>query len=177
MTNKYRRYSLSPYGFRYDEVIRIMKDFYMTCGYVGDRDQFFKDRFTSHATMMRNCRWFGIDIQRYYRVDGGKIYKMNWVETNVMMKKTRWIDSKVGKRNSAFKRGYRDERALFVELMNCYYSTCYRDRERFEWYLQTVDISRPYYKKKIKQYQIKVEFFMSLDGCEPFPYKCRAPKY
>lgn len=177
MSNKYRKYSLSPYGYSYNEVIKIMKDFYMNCGYVGDKKQFFKERFTSHATMRRNSEWFGLEYQRFFRVDGGTIYRMTWIDTHIMRKKPKWKDYPIGKRNTAFKGAYRDERTLFVELMNYYYSYCYRDRARFEEVLKKVDISRAYYKKKVKQYNIKVEFFMSIDGCDPFPYQCRTHKY
>lgn len=164
-------------GFSRDEIVKLAIEFYRECGQNKNREHFFRKYKTSHAEFTRACRWFELDIKRYYRVDGGKMYRMSWTPKIEIRRRERFRYQWMGQRNIAFTKGYADERELFVQLANTYYGHYYNNPKGFKEILDKVDISRSWYKKKLKRYGIKVEFFMSIDDSPIFSIKSRTPKY
>ncbi|EGN2171625.1 hypothetical protein IIF97_001267 [Salmonella enterica] len=163
-------------GFTREDIIELAKEMYTTEDHQRIREQFFRERNTSYAEFVRAFRNMKIEEKRFFRIDGGKIYRMTWSPWG-KGKNEKFRPMGRGKRRYAFTKEYSDNRELFVELAHCYYSHFYNDPKGFQEVLDTVDISRPWYKKKFKRYNIQVEFFMSLDDGEIFPLKCRTPKY
>ncbi|HGE9215507.1 TPA: hypothetical protein ACGBPB_004471, partial [Escherichia coli] len=114
--------------------------------------------------------------KRYYRIDDGPIYRLQWKPIREVLKQKRLNHAITRYRNEAFKKGYGDTRELFVELANVKYSHYYNDPKSFFEVLRKVDISRGTYYSRLKKYGIKAEFFMSVDDGELFPIKCKSSK-
>lgn len=168
----------SSNGFTREDILTVAREFYSTEGNQKNREQFFRDRNMSFADFQRAFRGMKIDAKRYFRIDGGRIYRMNWnPHGRKMADREKFIPEPRKKSNAVFNKGYRDDRDLFVELASTYYSQFYNDPKGFKEILDKVDISRAWYKKKIKRYGIRVEFFMSLDNGELFPLQCRTLSY
>ncbi|EDA3265512.1 hypothetical protein A4L30_10680 [Salmonella enterica subsp. enterica serovar Bovismorbificans] len=173
-TEEYKRDRAN--GFTREDILIMAKEFYSTEGNQRDRERFFHERHTSLAEFRRAFRKLNIDAKRYFRIDGGRIYRMNWSPYGSRERK-KFIPAPRKKSNAVFNKGYRDDRDLFVELASTYYSQFYNDPRGFKEILDKVDISRAWYKKKVKRYGIRVEFFMSLDNGELFPLQCRTLSY
>lgn len=175
--HKHGRNDITTSGFSREEAKEILIEFYRDCGYGGDRKAFFKKHRTSQTVFQTVRDWFDFDIKRFYRIDDGPIYRMQWIPVREMMKQGRLHNLAVTyHRNDAFRKGYGDTRELFVELANVKYSHYYNDPKSFFEVLRKVDISRGTYYSRLKKYGIKVEFFMSIDDGELFPIKCKSSK-
>ncbi|HFG7647153.1 TPA: hypothetical protein ACGIMR_000514 [Salmonella enterica subsp. enterica serovar Javiana] len=171
----------SKSGFTREDIVKIATDFYQNCGNSTIlRNKFFKKKYQiSYDTFKLNMQWFGVDVQRYYRVDGGKIYRMIWTPTHEIMKRDRYCDKWVGGyRNDSrtFQKGHADTRELFVDMENLRLGHYFNNSKEFYDLLRRVDIGRTTYYTRLKKYGIKREFFMSIDGNPLFPYKCRSVK-
>ncbi|GDU98447.1 hypothetical protein BvCmsSIP024_03472 [Escherichia coli] len=168
---KKKQVGVSRAGFTREEAIQLAKEFYT--GGTGHSKEFFKKHHTCLEMFHRTVRWFELDIKRYYRVDGGKIYRMNWINPNEVQKRpprgSRGIIHKF--RSYAFTKEHRDTRELFVELMNVQYSHYYKRPKEFYEVLKMIDISKTTYYTRLKKYRIGVEFFMSIDDGELFKIK------
>lgn len=168
---KKKQVGVSRAGFTREESIQLAKEFY-SLG-TGQSKEFFKKHHTCLEMFHRTVRWFDLDIKRYYRVDGGKIYRMNWINPNEVKKRpprgSRGIIHKF--RSYAFTKEHRDTRELFVELMNVQYSHYYKRPKEFYEVLKMIDISKTTYYTRLKKYRIGVEFFMSIDDGELFKIK------
>lgn len=166
-----KQVGVSRAGFTREEAIQLAKEFYM--GGTGKSKEFFKKHHTCLEMFHRTVRWFELDIKRYYRVDGGKIYSMNWINPNDIQKRPpRGSRAHIFKnRGFALTKEYKDTRELFVELANVYYSHYYKKPKEFYEVLRKVDVSWTTYRQRIRKYGIKTEFFMSIDGGELFKIK------
>ncbi|MCY6417956.1 hypothetical protein OYC42_20520 [Escherichia coli] len=162
-------------GFSREEAKQILIELYRDQGYT-DIHNFFKKHRTSQTEFQRVREWFDFDIKRYYRIDDGPIYRLQWKPIREVLKQTRDNMAVTMPRNIAFKKGYGDTRELFVELANVKYSHYYNDPKSFFEVLRKVDISRGTYYSRLKKYGIKVEFFMSIDDGELFPIKSKSSK-
>lgn len=168
---KKKQVGVSRAGFTREEAIQLAKEFY-TLG-TGKSKEFFKKHHTCLEMFHRTVRWFELDIKRFYRVDGGKIYSMNWVNPNDVKKRPpRGSRAHIFKnRGYALTKEYKDTRELFVELANVYYSHYYKKPKEFYEVLKKVDISWTTFRQRIRKYNIKVEFFMSIDDGDLFKIK------
>ncbi|HCN2512112.1 TPA: hypothetical protein N6Q68_002273 [Escherichia coli] len=162
-------------GFSREEAKKILIELYRDHGYT-DIHNFFKKHRTSQTEFQRVREWFDFDIKRFYRVDDGPIYRLQWKPIREVLKQTRDSMAVTMPRNIAFKKGYGDTRELFVELANVKYSYYYNDPKSFFEVLRKVDISRGTYYSRLKKYGIKAEFFMSVDDGELFPIKSKSSK-
>lgn len=168
---KKKQVGVSRAGFNREEAIQLAKEFY-SLG-TGSHKEFFKKHHTCLEMFHRTVRWFDLDIKRYYRVDGGKIYSMNWINPNDVKKRPpRGSRAHIFKyRGIALTKGYMDTRELFVELANVYYSHYYKKPKEFYEILRKVDVSMTTFRERLKKYRIGVEFFMSIDDGELFKIK------
>lgn len=173
--HKHLKTDYTTSGFSREEAKEILIELYRDNGY-RDVDNFFRKHRTSHTEFQRVREWFDFDIKRFYRVDGGQIYRLQWKPIREVLKQTRDSMAVTMPRNIAFKKGYGDTRELFVELANVKYSHYYNDPKAFFEVLRKVDISRGTYYSRLKKYGIKVEFFMSIDDGELFPIKSKSSK-
>lgn len=173
--HKHLKTDYTTSGFSREEAKEILIEFYRDNGY-RDVHNFFKKHRTSHTEFRRVRDWFDFDIKRYYRIDDGPIYRLQWKPIREVLKQTRDNMAVTMPRNIAFKKGYGDTRELFVELANVKYSHYYNDPKSFFEVLRKVDISRGTYYSRLKKYGIKVEFFMSIDDGELFPIKSKSSK-
>ena len=168
---KKKQVGVSRAGFTREEAIQLAKEFY-SLG-TGQYKEFFKKHHTCLEMFHRTVRWFDLDIKRFYRVDGGKIYRMKWINPNDVKKRpprgSRAIIHRF--RSYAFTKEHRDTRELFVELMNVQYSHYYKRPKEFYEVLKAIDISKTTYYTRLKKYRIGVEFFMSIDDGELFKIK------
>ncbi|ECW0786375.1 hypothetical protein F3Q20_02510 [Salmonella enterica subsp. enterica] len=174
----HKKTDMTTSGFTREEALELATEFYRDCGY-GNHNEFFKARRTSHTEFRRVMEWFDFDIKRYYRVDGGQIYRMNWIGRREMLNRWRYTDKWVGgyrNDSSTFKKGYTESRELFVEMENLRLGHYFDNAKEFHDLLRRVDIGRSTYYSRLKKYGIKREFFMSIDGGELFPLKCRSSK-
>ncbi|MEL2806251.1 hypothetical protein R9K95_17805 [Escherichia coli] len=173
--HKHLKTDITTSGFSREEAKEILIELYRDNGY-RDLHNFFRKHRTSHTEFQRVREWFNFDIKRFYRVDGGQIYRLQWKPIREVLKQTRDNMAITMPRNIAFKKGYGDTRELFVELANVKYSHYYNDPKSFFEVLRKVDISRGTYYSRLKKYGIKVEFFMSIDDGELFPIKSKSSK-
>lgn len=169
-TNK-KQVGIYRTGFTREETIKLARDFY-SIG-TGKHKEFFKKHHTCLEMFHRTVRWYGLDIKRYYRVDGGRIYRMNWIPPKEVKKHPpRGSRAHIFKiRGVSLSKGYKDTRELFVELANVYYSNYYKQVKGFYEVLRKVDISMTTFRGRIRKHGITVEFFMSIDDGELFPIK------
>ncbi|EMD4231275.1 hypothetical protein VQ237_001000 [Salmonella enterica] len=164
-------------GFSREEALALATEFYRDCGHKRSAYyDFFKARRTSYTEFRRVMEWFDFDIKRYYRVNGGQMYRMQWISIRDVLKHERLNHAITRFRNTAFGKGYADTKELFVELVNVKYSHYYSNPKEFFEVLRRIDISRGTYYNRIKKYGIKVEFFMSIDDNPLFPIKCKSLK-
>ena len=173
--HKHLKTDYTTSGFSREEAKQILIELYRDHGYT-DIHNFFKKHRTSQTEFQRVREWFDFDIKRFYRVDDGPIYRLQWTPIREVMKHKRDSMAITMPRNIAFKKGYGDTRELFVELANVRYSHYYRNPKEFFEVLRKVDISRGTYYSRLKKYGIKAEFFMSVDDGELFPIKCKSSK-
>ncbi|MEW5208560.1 hypothetical protein AB1Y72_01120 [Escherichia coli] len=173
--HKHLKTDITTSGFSREEAKEILIELYRDNGYRDVRN-FFRKHRTSHTEFNRVREWFDFDIKRFYRVDDGPIYRLQWTPMREVLKQTRDNMAVTMPRNIAFKKGYGDTRELFVELANVRYSHYYNDPKGFFEVLRKVDISRGTYYSRLRQYGIKAEFFMSVDDGELFPIKSKSSK-
>lgn len=173
--HKHLKTDITTSGFSREEAKEILIELYRDNGYT-DVHNFFKKHRTSHTEFQRIREWFDFDIKRFYRVDGGQIYRLQWKPIREVLKQTRDNMAVTMPRCVAFKKGYGDTRELFVELANVKYSHYYNDPKSFFEVLRKVDISRGTYYSRLKKYGIKVEFFMSIDDSPMFKIKSKSSK-
>ncbi|HAX5197895.1 TPA: hypothetical protein JZG68_002212 [Escherichia coli] len=173
--HKHLKTDITTSGFSREEAKEILIELYRDNGYT-DVHNFFKKHRTSHTEFRRVREWFDFDIKRFYRVDGGQIYRLQWKPIREVLKQTRDSMAVTMPRCVAFKKGYGDTRELFVELANVKYSHYYNDPKSFFEVLRKVDISRGTYYSRLKKYGIKVEFFMSIDDSPMFKIKSKSSK-
>lgn len=165
---------ISRDGFTREEVIKLATEYYRDVGNAG-RDEFFRKHKTSRTMFYRTMDWFRLDIQRYYRIDGGRVYKMEWVNPKETMKRDPRVTRAITRfRNEAFRKGHADNRELFVELANVQYCHYYKRPREFYGVLRKVDISKGTYYNRIRKYGITAEVFMSIDNRELFRVKCKS---
>ncbi|EKS9743099.1 hypothetical protein QDA43_004656 [Salmonella enterica] len=175
--HRHKKTDYTTSGFSREEALELATEFYRDCGHTHTIHEFFKARRTSYTEFRRVMEWFDFDVKRYYRVDGGNIYRMQWIPSRDVMNHERRNLAVTMPRCEAFKKGYADTKELFVELVNVKYSHYYNNPKEFFEVLRRVDISRGTYYNRVKQYGIKVEFFMSIDNGELFPIKFKSSKY
>ncbi|ECK2624922.1 hypothetical protein FQY15_19545 [Salmonella enterica] len=170
-----KQHAVSRYGLTREQTIKLATEFYRDVGHA-NRKEFFRKHGMCTEVFYRNVRWFSLDIKRYYRIDGGPIYAMQWLHPQETMKRDPRISQSIIMkcRNNAFLKEHRDTRELFVELANIQYCHYYKRPKQFFQVLKTVDISRGTYYHRIKKYGIKAEVFMSIDNRELFPVKCKS---
>ncbi|EDT7800718.1 hypothetical protein CCF60_003137 [Salmonella enterica subsp. enterica serovar Berkeley] len=162
-------------GFTREEAIALATEFYRDNGHRNYYD-FFKARRTSYTEFRRVCEWFDLNIQRYYRVDGGKLYRMNWTPLRDIQSRWRHSDKWIGGyRNDrgTFKNGHVDTRELFVDMENLRVGHYFNNPKEFYDLLRRVDIGKTTYYQRLKQYNIKTEYFMSIDDGELFQIQPR----
>ncbi|EHI3273306.1 hypothetical protein J9089_003245 [Salmonella enterica] len=165
---------ISRDGFTREEVVELATEYYRDIGNAG-RDEFFRKHRTCRAMFYRTMDWFKLDIKRYYRIDDGQIYRMEWLHPNEIMKRDPRVTRAITRfRNVAFEKGHPDTRELFVELANVQYCHYYKRPKEFREVLRKVDISNGTYYHRIKKYNIKAEVFMSIDNGELFRVKCKS---
>lgn len=166
-----KQVAVSRAGFTREEAIKLATELYRDYR-DSERNDFLRKHGTCRDMFYETIKWFGLDIKRYYRVDGGKIYRMKWTHPQEIMKRDPRTTRSITKyRNVAFTKEHKDTRELFVELANVQYCHYYRQRKEFENVLRTVDVSISEYYRRLRKYNIKVEFFMSIDNGELFPCK------
>ncbi|HFQ8383465.1 TPA: hypothetical protein ACHTAY_002481 [Escherichia coli] len=173
--HKHLKTDITTSGFSREEAKEILIELYRDNGYRDVRN-FFRKHRTSHTEFNRVREWFDFDIKRFYRVDDGPIYRLQWTPMREVLKQTRDNMAVTMPRNIAFKKGYGDTRELFVELANVRYSHYYNDPKGFFEVLRKVDISRGTYYSRLRQYGIKAEFFMSVDDSPMFKIKSKSSK-
>ncbi|WP_413176403.1 hypothetical protein [Escherichia coli] len=174
--HKHLKTDITTSGFSREEAKDILIELYRDYGFTKDRSEFFRKHRTSQTEFQRVREWFDFDIKRYYRIDDGPIYRMQWIPVREMMKHDRLNQEVTMPRCVAFKKGYGDTRELFVELANVKYSHYYNNPKEFFEVLRKVDISRGTYYSRLRKYGIKAEFFMTIDDGELFPIKCKSSK-
>ncbi|EDZ3225024.1 hypothetical protein GV858_05990 [Salmonella enterica] len=165
-------------GFSREETVALAIEYYRDYGHA-NQDEFFKIHRTNRTHFHQAIKWFELDIRRYYRIDGGKVYHMNWIAPQEVMKRKEGITTKAitRPRSVAFLKHHADTRELFVELANMQYCYYYKKPKEFFELLRTIDISRGTYYQRLKKYRISVEVFMSVDNGELFRLKFNTPKY
>ncbi|EMW0060129.1 hypothetical protein ABIV32_001541 [Salmonella enterica subsp. enterica] len=174
----HKKTDVTTSGFTREEALQLATEFYRDIGH-GNRDEFFKSRKTSYTEFQRVMEWFDFDIKRYYRVDGGQIYRMQWTPRREILNRWRYTNHWVGgyrNDSSTFKKGYEDTRELFVEMENLRLGHYFDNTKEFFDLLRRVDIGKTTYYSRLKKYGIKREFFMSIDNGELFPIKFRTTK-
>lgn len=75
-------------GFSREEAKQILIELYRDHGYT-DIHNFFKKHRTSQTEFQRVREWFDFDIKRYYRVDDGPIYRLQWKPIREVLKQKR----------------------------------------------------------------------------------------
>ncbi|EII2057443.1 hypothetical protein LG058_003443 [Escherichia coli] len=173
--HKHLKTDITTSGFSREEAKDILIEFYRDNGY-SNPHEFFKKHRTSQTEFQRVREWFDFDIKRYYRIDDGPIYRMQWIPVREMLKHERKNQEVTMPRCVAFKKGYGDTRELFVELANVKYSHYYNNPKEFFEVLRKVDISRGTYYSRLRKYGIKAEFFMTIDDSPMFKIKCKSSK-
>ncbi|EPY9990597.1 hypothetical protein ACXIDX_004726 [Escherichia coli] len=173
--HKHLKTDITTSGFSREEAKDILIELYRDHGYT-DIHNFFKKHRTSQTEFQRVREWFDFDIKRYYRIDDGPIYRLQWKPLREVLKQTRDSMAVTMPRCVAFKKGYGDTRELFVELANVKYSHFYNNPKEFFEVLRKVDISRGTYYSRLRKYGIKAEFFMTIDDSPMFKIKCKSSK-
>ncbi|WP_311750752.1 hypothetical protein [Proteus columbae] len=163
-------------GFTRKKALELLTTFYRECGHGKGRREFFKRHRTSQTEFQRVIEWFDFDIKRYFQVDDGQLYLINWKPIREVLKQERLSMAVTKHRNTAFKKGYADTKELFVELVCVRYSHYYNNPKEFFEVLRKVDISRGTFYNRVKKYNIKAKFFMSVDNGEIFQIKNKSSK-
>ncbi|MCV9297036.1 hypothetical protein ODZ63_14470 [Escherichia coli] len=86
--HKHLKTDYTTSGFSREEAKEILIELYRDNGYT-DVHNFFKKHRTSHTEFQRVRDWFDFDIKRYYRVDDGPIYRLQWKPIREVLKQKR----------------------------------------------------------------------------------------
>lgn len=111
--HKHLKTDYTTSGFSREEAKEILIEFYRDNGYT-DVHNFFKKHRTSHTEFRRVRDWFDFDIKRFYRIDDGPVYRLQWKPIREVLKQKRLNHAVTRYRNEAFKKGYGDTRDLVM---------------------------------------------------------------
>lgn len=169
--HRHREASKLTNRFTRQHVVRMALDYYTHRTGMTKADYLKSQGITRPNSFEKLMRAYDIQVNRFYSIDGGQLYKMlshrslrNWQQDGTDRFLVNHRDRCIG---GGLIRHYSRDR--IVEICHVHHSHCFDSTRELNGLLERAGISRSRYYQLRREYGVTVSIFVQVDGGEILP--------